>query len=299
MDTEINCVIEKIILALRNRRMLDWLPDVIYLKLIFRIKMHQRLELKKPATFNEKMQWLKLHDRNPSYSKMVDKYEVKKIVADRIGEKYIIPVLGIWDKFEEIDFDKLPNQFVLKCTHDSGGIVICKDKSEFNKEMARKKLNSSLRTNHFYHGREWPYKNVKPRIMAEKYMEDSSGELRDYKLMMFNGKHKCSFVCTERHEREGLKVTFFDTEWNEMPFERHYPRSRKKIPKPESYEEMIACAGILSRSIPFVRIDFYEIGNKPYFGEITFYPGSGMEEFNPESWDRIMGDWLDISFKEQ
>ena len=138
MDTEINCVIEKIILALRNRRMLDWLPDVIYLKLIFRIKMHQRLELKKPATFNEKMQWLKLHDRNPSYSKMVDKYEVKKIVADRIGEKYIIPVLGIWDKFEEIDFDKLPNQFVLKCTHDSGGIVICKDKSEFNKEMARK-----------------------------------------------------------------------------------------------------------------------------------------------------------------
>ena len=286
-------------MALRNRRMLDWLPDAIYLKLIFRIKMHQRLELRKPVTFNEKMQWLKLHDRNPSYSRMVDKYEVKKFVADRIGEKYIIPVLGIWDKFEEIDFDELPDQFVLKCTHDSGGIIICKDKSKLNIEMARKKLNRSLRTNYFYHGREWPYKNVKPRIMAEKYMEDSSGELKDYKLMMFNGKHKCSFVCTERHNKDGLKVTFFDTEWNEMPFERHYPRSKKRILKPESYEEMVACAEILSRSIPFVRIDFYEIGDKPYFGEITFYPGSGMEEFNPERWDRIMGDWLDISFKEQ
>lgn len=288
---------KKIILALDHRGMLNWLPDKPYLKLLFRIKIGKKLDLKNPQTFNEKLQWLKLYDRNEKYSMMVDKYEVKKYVASVIGKEYIIPTLGVWERFEDINFDILPKQFVLKCTHDSGGQIICRDKNKLDMKKTKKIINSSLKRNYFYQGREWPYKNVKPRIMAEKYMEDNSGELIDYKFMMFNGKHKCSFTCTERHSGDGLKVTFFDPSWNVMPFERHYPRSEKTILKPSSYNEMISFATILSKSIPFVRIDFYEIMGKPYFGEITFYPGSGMEEFIPEVWDKKLGQYLEIGGK--
>lgn len=288
-------LLKKAISFLKNRELLDWLDDDTYLKLIYWQKIGKKLNLKNPTTFNEKLQWLKLHDHNAEYIKLVDKYEVKKIVKEIIGEEYIIPTLGVWENFEDIDFNQLPNQFVLKCTHDSGGIVICKNKSEFDLEYARKKINKSLNRNYYYHGREWPYKNVKPRIIAEQYMEETGEkELKDYKFMTFSGKVKCSFVCSERNT-EGLKVDFFDLNWKRMPFTRHYPNSNKYIEKPKNYDLMIKLSEKLAGNIPFVRVDFYEINGKIYFGEMTFYPGSGLEEFSPEEWDKKIGDMIDLS----
>ena len=281
-------------MVMRSHHMTDWIPDALYLQILFRHDIGKKCNLKNPTTFNEKLQWLKLHDRNPAYTTMVDKYEAKSYVAKMIGDEYIIPTLGVWERFEDIDFDKLPEQFVLKCTHDSGGLVICRDKSKLDMKAAKQKIEHSLKNNYYYSHREWPYKNVKPRIIAEQYMEDASGGLQDYKLMMFNGEHKCTFTCTQRYEKEGLKVTFFDTDWKVMPFERHYPRSQERIDKPASYEKMVELATKLSKNIPFVRCDFYEIHGKPYFGELTFYPGSGMEEFNPEEYDKKLGDWITL-----
>lgn len=274
------------------------IPDKIYLKLMYRHRMKKKLNLKKPQTFNEKLQWLKLYNRNPEYTKMVDKYEAKKYVADIIGEEYIIPTLGVWNNVEDIEFESLPNQFVLKCTHDSGGVIICKDKKNFNIENAKKKLKDSLKQNFYYKGREWPYKNVKPRIIAEKFMYDENTEdLNDYKFMCFNGQVKCSFTCTERRSSSGLKVTFFDKEWHKMPFERHYPSSNKEIKKPINYDLMLRISEKLSQDMDFVRVDLYEINGKVYFGELTFFPGCGMEEFIPDKWDNILGSWLALPKK--
>ncbi len=273
--------------------------DETYLKLMYRARLGKKLNLKNPRTFNEKLQWLKLYDRKPEYTTMVDKHEVKKYVADIIGEQYIIPTLGVWDSFDDIDFDSLPNQFVLKCTHDSGGLVICKDKRSFDIKSAKEKIEKSFGENYYYHGREWPYKNVKPRIIAEEYMEDSeTSELRDYKFCCFNGKVKCSFVCSDRFSDDGLHVTFFDNEWNVMPFERCYPSRREGLPKPANYDKMIDLAERLSEKMPFVRVDFYDVNNKIYFGELTFFPGSGFEKFDPEEWDLKLGEWIKIPYED-
>ena len=271
------------------------LNDESFLKKAFRCYMGKELNLDNPQTFNEKLQWLKLYDRKPEYTTMVDKYAVKKYVADIIGEEYIIPTLGVWNPFDEIDFDKLPNHFVLKCTHDSGGIVICKDKNKLDLKSAKKKIEKCLKRNYYWSSREWPYKDVKPRIIAEPYMEDSKAhELIDYKFMCFNGKVKCSFTCSERFSKDGLKVTFFDKDWNVMPFERHYPVSKDSPKKPINYDKMIQFSEQLSKGIPFVRVDFYEINGQLYFGELTFYPGGGFEEFTPEEWDYKLGDFLKL-----
>ena len=204
----------------------------------------------------------------------------------------------MYDKFDDINFDKLPKQFVIKCNHDSGGLAICKDKNYFDVKSAKKKINKCLKRNYYYHGREWLYKNIKPRIVIEKYMEDNSySDLRDYKFMRFNGKVKCSFVCSDRFSDKGLYVTFFDRDWNVMPFERHYPSVKEGLPKPRNYKKMIELAEILSKDISFVRVDFYEINDKIYFGELTFYPGSGFEEFNPSEWDNILGSWITLPEK--
>ena len=292
--------IESVVVELCSKGHLQFVSDEFFLEKIFKKKIGYALDLDNPKTFNEKLQWLKLHDRNPEYIKMVDKYEVKKFVADKIGEQYVIPTFGVWDSFDEIDFDTLPDQFVIKCTHDCGGLVICKDKSKFDKEEARRKINRSLNRNYYYIGREWPYKHVKPRIIAEKYMEDAGSEvLNDYKLMCFNGKVKCSFVCSERFSEDGLKVTFFDRDWNVMPFERHYPRSQCPIAKPSSYDDMVRLAEQLSKDIPFVRVDFYEVSGKIYFGELTFYPGSGFEEFEPFEWDKTLGSWIELPIEDK
>ena len=269
-----------------------------YLKKLFKYRMKEELDLDNPISFNQKIQWLKLYDRNPKYTQLVDKYEVKNYIDDVLGQGYTFPTLSVWDRFEDIDFEKLPEKFVLKCTHDSGGVVICTDKKYFDKKKAKMKLNWSLKRNYYINSREWPYKNVKPRIIAEPFMSDDSGkELNDYKFMCFDGKVKSIFTCTDRYEKDGLKVTFFDTDWNKMPFERHYPIDKKDIGKTYSYDEMIRIAEKLSTGIPFVRIDFYEINKKPYFGEMTFYPGSGLEEFTPRKWDDVLGNWIKLPSK--
>lgn len=277
-----------------NRTNRLW-TDKAYLKFKFRLVMDRKLNLKNPTMYNDKLQWLKLYDRNPLYTTMVDKYAIKGYVANIIGEEYIIPTLGVWDKFDDIDFDSLPDQFVLKCTHDSGGLVICKDKKNLDLKKAKEKIEKSLRTDYYLYAREWPYKNVPRKIIAEKFIKDSAsedGDLRDYKFMCFNGEVKCSFVCSER--KKGLRVTFFDKEWKRMPFDRHYPQSDKLIPQPLKYEEMVHLSEILSKDISFVRVDFYEVDGQIYFGEMTFFPGAGFEEFNPEEWDSILGSWINI-----
>ncbi|MCM1154896.1 MAG: glycosyl transferase [Roseburia sp.] len=270
--------------------------DIVYLEKKFENRMGCKLNFDNPLTFNEKLQWLKVYNRRPEYIQMVDKYAVKEYVAEKIGAEYIIPTLGVWDSFEQINFEKLPQKYVLKCTHDAGSIVIVDGIKKFNKAEARRKLNTALGLNYFWMGREWPYKNVRRRIIAEKYMSESS-EMIDYKFLCFNGKVKTIFTCTERFSGDQLKVTFFDTEWNRMPFERHYPASTRPILRPLNFKLMIELAEELSKGIPFVRVDFYEMENRVYFGEMTFFPGGGMEEFTPEKWDRILGDWITLPEK--
>lgn len=274
------------------------IPDKEYLKLTHRIRFDEKLDFSNPVTFNQKIQWLKIYDRNPEYIKLVDKILVKQYVAKKIGEEYVIPTLGVWNNYDEIDFDSLPSQFVLKCNHDSGSVIVCKDKNKLDIRSTKRKLKKGIKTDAFFWGREWPYKEVKRKIFAEKYMEDDdSDELKDYKFMCFNGKVMCSFVGSERYSNDGLKITFFDLDWNVLPFERHYPKSSIPIKKPKNYEKMIELAEKLSKNIPFVRVDFYETGGCVYFGEMTFYPGSGWEEFKPYEWDRKLGSWIHLPEK--
>ena len=282
----------KILLRLASTNSIK-MNDEKYIKLKYKMKMNRTLDLENPQTFNEKLNWLKLYDRNPEYTKMVDKYEVKKYVADKIGEEYIIPTLGIYNNFDEIDFDKLPNQFVMKCTHDSGGLVICRDKNNLNLKQAKKKIEKSLKRNYYYTCREWPYKDVKPRIIIEQYMEDKGEkDLKDYKFFCFNGEPKICLVCSDRENY--LKETFYDENWNLFPFSRANHKIDKTIKKPINFEQMQILSIKLSENIPFVRIDFYEIERKTYFGEITFYPAAGTEKFEPEKYDKILGEMLNL-----
>ena len=273
----------------------DW-DDKKYLEKVFECIMGKELDLDNPQTFNEKLQWLKLYDRKPEYTTMVDKYAVKKYVADIIGEEYIIPTLGVWNHFDEIDFDKLPNQFVLKCTHDSGGLVICKDKNKLDLKAAKQKIEKSLKQNYYWFGREWPYKDVKPRIIAEKYMIDESGyELKDYKFFCFNGEPKMMFIATDRGS--DTKFDFYDIDFNHLPFTNGHPNANKKIKRPKNYSKMLALAAKLSFGIPHVRVDFYNINGKIYFGELTFFHWSGLVPFEPEEWDYKLGNWLKLPEK--
>ena len=274
---------------------MNFLPDKLYLNIIYKSKIGKKLNLAKPRSFNEKIQWLKLNDRRDFYINYVDKYEVRKKVAEIIGDEYLIPLIGVYDSPEKINFKDLPNSFVLKCTHDSGSVVICKDKSKFNEKEAIDKLSKLLNRNYFYNGREWPYKNIKPRIICEKYMvDDTISELRDYKFMCFNGEVKCLFVALNRNKDTGLNIDFYDLNWERIPVERHYPCSNEIIPKPKNFTDMIRFAEKLSKGIPFLRVDFYEVNEKLYFGELTFYPGSGFEEFTPDSYDYLFGEWLEL-----
>ncbi len=273
----------------------NW-SDEAYLKKKFRVYMKKNLNLSSPKTFNEKIQWLKLYDRKPIYTTMVDKYEVKKYVADKIGEQYIIPTLGVWDRFDDIDFDGLPDQFVLKCTHDSGGLVICKDKNTFDKVAAKKKIERSLKRNYFLVHREWPYKDVKRRIIAEQYMEDAkTAELRDYKFFCFDGVAKGLFIATERQKQnEEVKFDFFDMDFNHLDLRQGHPNAKILPEKPEMFEEMRRLAGELSRGVPQLRVDFYEVNGKTYFGELTFSHFAGLVPFRPEEWDYTFGSWITL-----
>lgn len=267
------------------------MDDETFLKKQFYHVMGYELDLQHPKTFNEKLQWLKIHNRKPEYTMMVDKYAVRQYIADTIGEEYLIPLLGVWDDPEQIDFDALPQQFVLKCNHNSGlGMCICKDKSRLDFKKVKQELKKGLQQDYYLASREWPYKDVKRKIVCEQYMEDaSSQELLDYKFMCFHGKAECIFTCTDRFSPDGLKVTFFDCDWKQLPFERHYPASRTPIAPPKNLRKMIELAEILSKNHPFLRVDFYEIAGKIYFGELTFFPGSGYEEFSPFEADEQLG----------
>ena len=255
----------------------------------------KRLRLKNPQTYSEKLQWLKLHEGDPIYTRMVDKAEAKKYVTEIIGEEYIIPTYGVWNHFDEIDFDKLPDQFVLKTTHDSGGVIICKDKKTLDKNAAKVKLEKSLKNDYYYTSKEWPYKNVVPRIIAEKYMEDESGELCDYKLFCFDGKMKALFIATDRFTSgEETKFDFFDENFNHLPFTNGHPNATKPIKKPESFQQMKDLAEKLSQKIPHVRVDFYCTNGKIYFGELTFFHWGGFKRFEPEEWDFKFGEWFKL-----
>lgn len=285
-----NPILRKIKYALR------YLPDDIYIQLYYFSHFKHFANLKNPKTYNEKLNWLKLNDRKELYTKLVDKYEVKKYVANLIGEEYIIPTLGVWEKFDDIDFDVLPDKFVLKCTHDSEGLVIVRDKKNFDKKAAKEKIENALKLNFYYIGREWPYKNIKPQIIAEKYMEDKiDGELRDYKFFCFSGKAKVMFVASDRN-KDNTKFDFYDMDFNHLCIKQHYPNAGN-VRKPITFNKMIELSEILASGLPHVRVDFYEVDGKCYFGEMTFYHFSGFMPFKPNKWDEILGDWLKLPDK--
>lgn len=277
--------------------LLNWISDEKFLKTAYKIRMGKELNLESPTTFNEKLQWLKIHDRNPIYTQLVDKYEAKRIVADKIGEKYIIPTLGVWDRFDDIDFNELPDKFVLKCTHDSGSYMICHNKETFDYKAARKKFNRCLKLSFYWTDRQWPYKDIKPRIIAEEYMEDdATKELRDYKFFTFNGQVKALFIATDRgSQTEDTKFDFFDDNFNHLPITNGHPNANPTPEKPMCFEEMKRLASVLGEGIPQVRVDFYEVNGKVYFGEMTFFHWSGMVPFEPDEWDSIFGSWIQLN----
>lgn len=293
-EVEVNT--KKIIDHILNSRVFRPLPDSMYLKIRYRLKTGEKLNLDNPKTFNEKLQWLKIHDRRDIYTTMVDKCEAKEYVEKVIGGGYIIPTIGVYDEFDDIDFNKMPEQFVMKCTHDSGGLVVVKDKSKFDVDKARKKINKSLRRNFYYNGREWPYKNVKPRIIIEKYMEDKKdGELRDYKIFCFNGKPKMMFIATNRQGDGETYFDFFDENFKHLPFTNGHSNAPSLPHRPARFAKMMELAGKLSKGIPQLRVDFYETNGKIYFGELTFFHWSGLVKFEPEEWDKKLGNMIDLS----
>ena len=270
-------------------------PDSWFIHLRWYANMPYRLNVRHPKSFNEKLQWIKLNDRNPLYSTLVDKYRVKEYVTNRIGAKHVIPILGAWDAVEEIDWDKLPNKFVIKCSHDCGGNVICKDKSKLDIEKAKKKLEWCLGHNYYWQSREWPYKNVKPKIFAETYMEDEFGELRDYKFFCFDGEVKAMFIASDRQtEGEEVKFDFFDSDFNHLPFTQGHPNANVQPHKPKGFEEMKRLAAILSKGIAEVRVDFYDVNGQTFFGEFTFFHFGGMTPFVPIEWDYKFGEWIKL-----
>lgn len=256
------------------------LPDRIYLQIVFRLEMGYKLDLDNPQTFSEKLQWLKLYNRKPEYTTMVDKAAVKEYVAKIIGKEHIIPTLGVWDRFEDIDFDSLPNQFVLKTTHGGGntGVVICKDKSSFDMASAKAKLNKSLRSCIYRRYKEWPYKDVKHKIIAEEYITDSNGELNDYKFSTYNGEATDVMICLERNSGD-TKFYFFDSNWNLLRYNKRGKSAPSDftVPRPQNMDKMFDIAAALSTNIPYLRVDLYNVDGKIYFGELTFFPQSGFD----------------------
>lgn len=273
--------------------------DKLYLKLLYRLYTGKRLNFYNPKSFTEKLQWLKIYNRKPEYTKMVDKYAVKKYVASTIGDEYIIPTLGVWNTPNEIEWDKLPNQFVLKTTHGGGsaGVAICLDKETLDKPKVLAQLKKSYKINLYRYYREWPYKNVKKRIIAEQFMRDSlSKELIDYKFYCFNGKPHFCQVIRNRHSSE--TIDFFDMEWKHQNFVGLNPLANNStiyIARPYNWNTMIDICRRLSVNIPFVRVDLYEINRRVYFGEMTFFPAAGFGHFTPGEWDIKIGELLSLT----
>ena len=279
---------------------LNFISDKTLMKILWKLKIGTKLDLKNPKGFNEKLQWLKLYDHRDIYTKIVDKVLVRDFVKDIIGEEYLVELLGVWDSADDIDFDELPNEFVLKCNHNSGGAMcVCDDKSKLDIDKVRAKLNDSLKINYYDKGREWPYKNVKPKILCEKLLVDhdpnnTSDTLIDYKFHCFNGKPLFLYACVDgvaNGEKGDSKLSFYDLEWKPAPFYRsdHLPLPFD-AKKPEKFDEMVEIAKKLSAGFPFVRIDLYYVDGKIYFSEMTLFPGAGFGLFSPEEWERKLGD---------
>lgn len=270
------------------------IPDKYFLSIRYWMFFHRGINWKSPERFTEKIQWLKIYQRNSQYTIMVDKYLVKQYIENRIGKQYVIPTLGVWENVQEIDFNKLPDQFVLKCTHDSGGVFICKNKREFDIKSVKKKIRKRLKSKYYLLGREWAYKDVKPRIIAEEYLIDKkTNDLRDYKIFCFNGIPKLIQVDFDRFTNH--KRNIFTTDWEMIDAEIQYPSEASiDIPKPKCLNEMLNLASTLSTGIPYLRTDFYVVNEKIFFGELTFYHGSGFENFRPDSLDYTVGSWIKL-----
>lgn len=270
--------------------------DELYLRALYFFRMGRFLNLNNPTLFTEKLQWIKLHDRKDIYHTMVDKYDMKKYVTNKIGDKYIIPTLGVWDKFDDIDIDLLPNKFIIKCTHDQGSYYICTDKDNFDINSCKQKIEKGLNRNHFLLTREWPYKNLKRRILAEPLLQDTTSPyLTDYKFYCFNGIPKIFYIATNRGSKEGLSEDFFDIKGNHLEIkQKGHPNNEKKVELPKNLKKMIEYAKILSQETLHLRVDFYEVNNNLYVGELTFFDGGGMFIFEPRKYDEIIGSWLDL-----
>lgn len=283
---------KKILIFLASKGIIPY-NDEKYLEFVYQEKMGKKLNLKNPNTFNEKLQWLKLYNRKDEYTKLVDKYQVREYVKAKIGEEYLIPCLGVYNDVKEIDFEKLPNEFVLKTTHDSGTVVVCKNKDTLDKKKTLKFLAKRLKRKYFYLYREWPYKNVKPRIIAEKYMTDNENtSLIDYKFYCFNGEPKLMFTICDRDTVP--KADFFDMDFNKLKLQQDFENSNRVMEKPTQFEEMKELCKKLSDGMPHVRVDFYIINNKVYFGELTFFDAAGMAKFEPEEYDELLGSYITI-----
>lgn len=269
-----------------------FVPDTWYLKLCYEGSTGRKLNLKNPARYSEKLQWMKLHDRDPRYTTMVDKAAAKDWAGERIGAEHIIPTLGVWERFEDIDFDRLPERFVLKCTHDSSSVLICKDKKTFPMEQARRKLTAALKREYCYQGRQWPYKDVPKRILAEAYMEnEATADLRDYKFFTFNGEPRVMYIATGR----GTGATygdFFDMDFRHLDLCIDHGNAPVCPEKPACFEQMKQAAAVLAKGTPQVRVDFYEVNGQFYFGEMTFFHCGGFITFKPDSWDETFGNWM-------
>lgn len=274
---------------------LRFLPDEFYVKLYYRVHVKRKLDLKNPKTYNEKLNWLKFNDRDPFYAVVVDKYANREYIKRTIGEEYLVPLLGVWDHFEDIDFDKLPNQFVLKCNHDSGGLVICTDKSKLDIKAAKKKIEDSLKCQFYYVGREWQYKNIQPKIICEELLGDGVVPPADYKFACFNGEPDNVMVCYGR-ETGTTKYYFFDMDWNLKRYNGWGKKAPKDftLPKPENFDEMIRIARELSKPYYHARIDLYNINGKIYFGEITLCPNSGFDANITYETDKLFGEKLHL-----
>ncbi len=286
----------RLFLYLAGKGYFDRMSDKKYLKLKYRGKIGKKLQLDAPKTFNEKLQWLKIYDRKPEYTIMVDKYQVREYIREKIGEQYLIPLLGVWDSPEEIDFESLPEKFAMKCNHNSGlGMCICSDKSRICIPKVRRELSLGLQQDYYLTGREWPYKNVPRKIIAERFLQSDEGGLTDYKIHCFNGIPRFILVCRDRFADSGLTDDFYTPQWEHMDMKRSgVPNAKELAPKPEMLDEMLVLAKKLSKDIPFLRVDFYFVDGNIYFSELTFFPASGFEAYDPPVWDEKLGEFLEL-----
>lgn len=291
----------KIAESMSRHGWLNNLPDQMYLSIMYRACFRKRIDWENPQTFSEKLQWLKLNDRKPVYETMVDKYAAKEFVAERIGEEYTIPVVGgPWNHPDEIDFESLPNQFVLKTTHDCGGVLICRDKSKFDVQAAKNLLMKHLQRDYYLHCREWPYKNVRPRIFAEMLLGEDNGSaaIQDYKFFTFNGEPKLMYIASGRDyakkDKQVVYADFYDMDFNHVDLCIDHDNAPEAPDKPEKFELMVECARKLAQGTKHLRVDFYEVNGQLYSGELTFFHCGGLQEFKTKEWEMVMGNWISI-----